>query len=162
MEWVWLLVSLLGLGALWLLIRSIEKLVTNIKNHDDERRIASQALAERIAGEEENFERKQAAKEFLLTPRSPRADGQVPPEFKEAMSVLNSAELLETMVAKVFGDPKDTEMITAEQSAFAQPVTTKAVAKGNGVLPVKTKTATDKTGLSKAEQKMLKKIKRES
>ena len=66
------------------------------------------------------------------------------------------------MVQKAFGSPKDAGDITASESAFAVRSAKTVVANGNGVLPVKTKRADDKTGLTKAERKMLKKIKQVS
>ncbi len=162
MEWLWLLVSLLGLGALWLIIMGLEKLVTHIKASDDARRAAADKLEKRIANEEENFAMKQAAKEYLLASRPVTAGSKVPTEFAVAMDTLSSDELLDTLVQKAFGNPQDTQNITATQSAFAQQPAKMAVAKGKGVLPVKAKRADDKTGLTKAEQKMLKKIKQGS
>lgn len=162
MEWLWLLVSVLGLGAMWLIIWGLEKLVAQMKTRDDARRVATDELAERIAVEEENFERKQAAKEYLSQSHPTESGDRAPQEFIDAINTLSAEELLDTMVQKVFGEPKDTQNITASQSAFSQQPVKTAVAKGNGVLPVKTKRADDKTGLSKAEQKMLKKIKQGS
>ena len=133
-----------------------------MKNRDDERQVAADKLAERIAVEEETFERKQAAKAYLSQPLPAKEGDRAPQEFIDAINTLSSEELLDTMVQKVFGDPKDTEDITASQSAFSQQPAKTVVASGNGVVPVKTKRADDKTGLSKAEQKMLKKIKQGS
>ena len=162
MEWLWLLICVLGLAAMWGVIVGLEKLVVRMKNRDDERRIATDELAERIAVEEGNFERKQAAKEYLSKPLPPKQGDRVPQEFMDAFDALSADELLDTMVEKAFGAPKNAEDITASQSAFSQQPAKTVVASGNGVLPVKTKRAGDKTGLSKAEQKMLKKIKQES
>ena len=162
MEWLWLGVFALGLGAMWLIIWGLEKLVVQMKNRDDARRVATDKLAERIAVEEETFERKQAAKEYLSQSHPAQEGDRAPQEFIDAMNTLSADELLDTMVQKVFGDPKDTQNITASQSAFSQQPAKTVVASGNGVLPVKTKRADDKTGLSKAEQKMLKKIKQGS
>lgn len=153
MEWLWLLVSLLGLGALWLIIMGLEKLVGHLKTNDDVRREATDKLEKRIAEAEEDFAMKQAAKEYLLSPQPATTDGKVPAAFAAAMDTLSSDELLDTLVQKAFGNPQDTQKITATQSVFAQQPAKKAVANGNGVLPVKTKKADDKTGLTKAEQK---------
>ena len=162
MEWLWLLVFVLGLGAMWLIIWGLEKLVAQMKIRDDERQVATDKLAKRIAAEEENFERKQAAKDYLSQPHPAKADGRAPQEFVDAIKALSTEELLDTMVQQVFGEPQDTANITASQSAFSQQPAKTVVASGNGVLPVKTKRADDKAGLSKAEQKMLKKIKQGS
>lgn len=162
MEWLWLLVCALGLGAMWLIIWGLEKLVAQMKSSDDARRVATDKLTERIAVEEEDFERKQAAKEYLSQSHAAKADGRAPQEFIDAINTLSADELLDTMVQKVFGEPKDTQNITASQSAFSQQPAKTVVANGNGVLPVKTKRADDKTGLTKAERKMLKKIKQGS
>ena len=162
MEWLWLGISVLGLVAMWLVIWGLEKLMAQMKTRDDERRVATDKLTQRIAVEEETFVRKQAAKEYLSQSHPAKEDGSAPQEFINAINTLSAEELLDTMVQKVFGDPKDTENITASQSAFSQQPAKTVVASGNGVLPVKTKRADDKTGLSKAEQKMLKKIKQGS
>ena len=67
--------------------------------------------------------------------------------------------MIQAVSNRVFGAPQDTNVITADQSAFDQlQQPKKVIAKGEGITPVKVKPV-EKSGLSKAEQKMLKKIK---
>lgn len=160
MEWLWLLLALAGLGLLWLAMRGMDQLVRRVKSRDDARRADSAVLERKIAHEEANFLKVQAAKDYIENSR-PAADAdpdEVPQEFKDAISVLSGDELLDSMVKRFFGDTKDTSGITATQSAFDQTPAKTAVAKGNGVLPVKSK-PTGKGSLSKAEEKIYKKIK---
>lgn len=160
MEWLWLLLALAGLGLLWLAIRGIDQLVKRVKSRDDSRRADAVRLEQKIAREEANFLRVRAAKDFLERPQdnlNPDSN-EVPQEFRDAMTLLSGDEFLDSMVKGVFGPTKDASGITATQSAFDSTPAPTAVAKGNGVLPVKAGPA-EKGALSKAEQKIYKKIK---
>lgn len=160
MEWLWLLLLLVGLGGLWLAIMGVERLSRKVKNREVKLRRETDALREKIAVEEDNFLRAQAAKDFIEhSPSSPAADPDaVPAEFKDAMSLLSSDELLDSMVKKMFGENRNADSITATQSAFEREPAQVAVAQGAGILPIKAKPST-KSALTKSEQKMLKKIK---
>ena len=160
MEWVWLLLGVAGLGLLWLLIIGMEKLSERLKAHDDARRIAAREIAARTAEAEEEFLEQQSAKadaqDFIETGTFTDKDD---PRLKEAIETLSSDELVHSLTRRMLGTPQGTAGITATRSAFDQmPVHKKAVAKGDGVMPVKVKPS-GKSALSKSKQKMLKKIK---
>ena len=57
MEWLWLILSIVGLGLLWLLIMGMEKLTERLKANDEARRIQKQDIAERTAEAEAGFNR---------------------------------------------------------------------------------------------------------
>ena len=155
MEWLWLFLGIVGLALLWLLIMWVEKLAQRLKVHDEERRLASADIAERTAQAEAELIEKQATKDVAMDTNNPEEMAI----FREAVDALNTQELIQAVSNRVFGAPQDTKIITANQSAFdhlQQP--RKVVAQGEGITPVKVKPA-EKSGLSKAEQKMLKKIK---
>ena len=163
MEWLWLFLGIVGLALLWLLIMWVEKLAQRLKVHDEERRLASADIAERTAQAEAELIEKQATKDVAMDIiENGEIDTNNPEEmaiFREAVDALNTQELIQAVSNRVFGAPQDTKIITANQSAFdhlQQP--RKVVAQGEGITPVKVKPA-EKSGLSKAEQKMLKKIK---
>ena len=160
MEWLWLILALVGLGLLWLLIMGMEKLTERLKEHDEARRAAREDIAERTAEAEEDFlihqYEKANAMDYIENGEFKEGGD---PKLHEAIRTLNSSELVQSMARRMFGEPQGTDAITASRSAFDQtPVRKKAVAKGNGVSPVKVKSS-GKSELSKAEQKMLKKIK---
>lgn len=162
MDWLWLILLLIGLGGLWFIIWGLERLTERMKKRDDQQRRDSRALQEKIDQEERKFLQVQAAKDYIINvdniPEGP--NGGVAPELSHAMSVLSSEEFVEAVITKAFaGAPaQNPDRVTASRSAFDEEPEKVAVANGNGVLPVKTK-ASRKSGLSKAEQKMLKKIK---
>ena len=162
MDWLWLFLSILGLGILWLAIWGIERLTERLKVHDEERRRMDQIIAQRTAKAEAEFLEQQAAKEdaraYLENVDFDKNNPVHVEMLHEALQTLSSTEVVESMVKRVFGNPVGTEEITAKQSAFDQVSSKKAVAKGDGVMPVKVKPSTRST-LSKSEQKMLKKIK---
>ncbi len=163
MDWLWLFLGIVGLALLWLLIMWIERLAQRIKIQDEQRRITSKDIAERTAKAEAELMEKQYEKEVAMDIiQNGDIDTNNPEDmaiFKEAVDTLSSQELIQAVSNRVFGAPQGTDDITANKSAFdelQQPQ--KVVAKGDGVTPVKVKPA-EKSGLSKAEQKMLKKIK---
>lgn len=159
-EWLWLLLALAGLGLLWLAIMGMEQLVKRVKSRDDARRADSAVLEQKIAHEEADFLRVRAAKDFIENgqPDVNADPNEVPQEFKDAISVLSGDELLDSMVKRAFGENRGAADIIATQSAFDHNPAKTVVAKGNGVLPVKAQPAT-KSSLTKAEEKMFKKIK---
>lgn len=160
MEWLWLLLALIGLGLIWLAMWGIDQLVKRVKTRDDTRRADAVRLEQKIAREETDFLRVRAAKDFLEKPQTnPDADSnEVPQEFRDAMTLLSGDEFLDSMVKGVFGAERDASSVMATRSAFDTTPVKTAVAKGNGVSPVKAGPA-DKRALSKAEQKIYKKIK---
>ena len=161
MEWLWLFLGVVGLGLLWLLIIGVEKLSERLKAHDDARRIATKRIAERTAEAEADFMIKQYkkanAKDFIengdFGDQSDPANAEA---LKTAIDTLSSEELVQAVTKRIMGTPSDVDAITAKQSAFDQSPVRKAVAKGDGVSPVK---SSSRSALSKSEQKMLKKIK---
>lgn len=159
-EWLWLLLALAGLGLLWLAIMGMEQLVKRVKNRDDAQRARSAVLEQKIAREEADFLHVQAAKDFIENARFDQDtdSAAVSQGLQDAVDTLSGDELLDSMVKRLFGEAKGTAGITATQSAFAQKPAKTAVAKGNGVLPVKAK-PTGKGTLTKAEAKIYKKIK---
>ena len=160
MDWLWLFLGLIGLGLLWLLIIGLEKLTERMKEQDEARRIAEHNVAERTAQAESDFlimERaKASAKDYIETAQVTDDNDKL---LSDAIDLLSSEELIDSFAKRALGNPKDTNDITAAQSVFDQtPVRKKAVAKGSVSAPVKVKSS-DKSALSKSEQKMLKKIK---
>lgn len=160
MEWLWLILGVAGLGLLWLLIIGMEKLTERLKEHDEARRLTRQDIAARTAAAEEEFLEDQyakaSAKDYI---ENGDFTGKDDPRLKEAIETLSSEELVQSVTRRMFGNPEGTDGITATRSAFDQtPVRKRAVAKGDGVSPVKVR-PTVKSTLSKSEQKMLKKIK---
>lgn len=158
MEWLWLILSVVGLGLLWLLIIGMEKLTQRLKEHDEIRKVTAKNIAKRTAEAEAEFMEQQYAKanakDFIE-----HADFEEDSEkLKEAIDTLSSEELVHSMAKRVFGAAEGTDGITAKQSAFDQVKPKKVLAKGDSVTPVKVKSA-EKPALSKSEQKMLKKIK---
>lgn len=163
MDWLWLFLGIVGLALLWLLIMWVERLAQRLKVQDEERRLASADIAERTAQAEAELIEKQATKDIAMDIiENGDIDTDNPEEmaiFKEAIETLNTQELIQAVSNRVFGAPQDTDVITADQSAFDQlQQPKKVIAKGEGITPVKVKPV-EKSGLSKAEQKMLKKIK---
>lgn len=162
MEWLWLILSIVGLGLLWLLIMGMEKLTERLKANDEARKIHKQDIAERTAEAEAEFIERQYAKasamEYIETADlSDRNNSEQMSMLQEAIDTLNTDELIQSVARRVFGPNQGTDGIKAEQSAFdVQPK--KVTAKGDGITPVKVKPASKST-LSKSEQKMLKKIK---
>ena len=163
MEWLWLFLSIVGLGLLWLLIMGVEKLTERLKAHDEARRQATAQIAKRTAEAESVFLARQNAKAYAKDfienadfndQSNPDNDAMI----QAAVQTLSTAELLQSVSKRVFGAPKGTDGITAKRSAFDQTQPKKVVAKGEGVTPVKVKPSA-KPVLSKSEQKMLKKIK---
>ena len=55
MDWLWLLLAVIGLGLLWLLIMGMEKLSERMRANDDARRIAAREIAERTAAAENAY-----------------------------------------------------------------------------------------------------------
>lgn len=163
MEWVWLILSVVGLGLLWLLILAMDKLTLRLKEHDEARKITVKNIKRRTEEAEADFLEKQQAKadakEFIETADfSDATDDETEELLKEAIDTLSSQELVQAVAKRVFGSPESTDVITAQQSAFDEVRSKRVVAKGDGITPVKVKSAS-KSELSKAEQKMLKKIK---
>lgn len=162
MDWLWLFLALIGLGLLWMLIVGMEKLTERLKDHDEARRMAAKKMAERTAEAEAEFisqaYEKASAKAFIETADLNDSNPENDEALNEAINTLSTRELVRSMTKRVFGNPQGTEQITATQSALDLAPTQKVVAKGDGVTPVKAKTA-GKSALSKTEQKMLKKIK---
>ena len=162
MEWLWLILSIVGLGLLWLLIMGVEKLTERLKAHDEARRVVAARIAERTAEAESEFLEKQYAKTYAkdyIENADLNADNPKNAEaLQEAINTLSSDELVQSMAKRMFGAPEGTDGITATQSAFDQLKPKRVVAKGEGVTPVKVKSSS-KSALSKSEQKMLKKIK---
>ncbi|MCM1404038.1 MAG: hypothetical protein NC133_00815 [Prevotella sp.] len=160
MDWLWLFLSVVGLGLLWLLIMGVEKLTERLKAHDEARQRAAQRIAERTAVAEADLLAKQYAKasaqDYIAN-----ADADDPAnaeKLAEAINTLSADELVDSLTMRAFGAPEGTDGITAKQSAFDHLHAQKVVARGNGVTPVKVKSS-GKSALSKSEQKMLKKIK---
>lgn len=162
MEWLWLFLGIVGLALLWLLIMWVERLAQRLKVHDEERRTSTQDIAARTAEAEAEFlemqEVKAVAKDIIENAEIDSNDPEQVQMFVDAVDALSSQELIQSVANRVFGAPQDTNVITANQSAFDQLQPKKVVAKGDGVTPVKVKPA-GKSTLSKAEQKLLKKIK---
>ena len=158
MEWLWLFLGVAGLVLLWLLIIAMDKLVLRLKEHDEARKITVKNIKRRTEEAEADFLEKQyakaEAKDYIENGEFTGNDQTL----QEAIDTLSSQELVRSVAKRVFGNPESTEIITARQSAFDQIKTKKAIAKGDGITPVKVKPA-NKSALSKAEQKMLKKIK---
>ena len=168
MEWLWLCLALIGLGLLWLMIIGLEKLMQKLKEHDEARRLSARSVAERTAEAEADFMRhesakaraKAQAKDYLENADFGDAENPEHAEaLREAIDTLSTEEFTEAMARRIMGAPQSTESISATQSAFAQTPVRKVVAKGEGVAPVKVKSGSGKSALSKSEQKMLKKIK---
>ena len=160
MEWLWLILGIAGLGLLWLLIITMEKLTERLKVHDEARRLAKKDIAERTAAAESEFLEDQYAKanakDYI---ENADFSGNDDPQLKAAIETLSSEELVQSAVRRMFGTPQGTDDITASRSAFDQtPTHKKVLAKGDGVTPVKVRSSARST-LSKSEQKMLKKIK---
>ena len=159
MEWLWLFLAVIGLGLLWLLIIGMEKLSERLKINDEARRIANKDIAERTAEAEANFWQEKAAKanaqDYI---EHAEFNGQDDVSLREAIDTLNSQELVQSVAKRMFGSNKSIREIQATQSVFDQNPVRKVVAKGESVTPVKVKSSS-KAQLSKAEQKMLKKIK---
>lgn len=163
MEWLWLLLSVVGLGVLWLLIMGVEKLTARLKANDEARRYAVKDIEQRTSKAEALFveeqEAKAEAKSFIENADfSNEDDPENAAKLHEAIDTLSSDELLQSVAKRMFGVPEGTDGITASQSAFDQVRPQKVVASGDSVSPIKVKSA-DKPALSKSEQKMLKKIK---
>ena len=160
MEWLWLILGVAGLGLLWLLIIGMEKLTDRLKEHDDARRRDREDIAARTAAAESQFLADRYAKDSAMDYiENGNFDGQNDEELKAAIKTLSSEELVQSAARRLFGAPQGTESITATHSAFDQtPVHHRAVAKGDGVTPVKVRSSA-RNALSKSEQKMLKKIK---
>ncbi len=163
MDWLWLFLGIAGLVILWLLIIGMDKLTQRLKIHDEARKISTQNIAERTAEAEVEFLRKQYAKDrakaFLENTEFKADDPYQKADLEQAMGALSSEEFVQSVAKRIFGIAEGTQGITASQSAFDQmPVRKKAVANGDGVTPVKVKSF-ENSRLSKAEQKMLKKIK---
>ena len=59
MDWLWLLLSLAGLGLLWLLIMALDKLVLRLKEHDEARKITIKSIKQRTAEAEAELLEKQ-------------------------------------------------------------------------------------------------------
>ena len=147
MEWLWLFLGIIGLGLLWLLIIGMDKLTDRLKENDEARRRTARDIAERTA--------KADAKDYIENADLSNQDDSA---LKQAIDTLSGDELVQSVAKRVLGAPQGTDGITATQSAFDQTPVHKVVAKGEGVMPVKVKSA-EKSMLSKSEQKMLKKIK---
>lgn len=159
MEWLWLLLGVVGLGLLWLLIIGIEKLTERLKEHDEARRRAAKEIMQRTTAAESDLLMQEAikasAKDYIENADFNDDDDGA---LRAAVDTLSSEELIESMAKRMLGAPQSTAGITATRSAFDQNPVRKVVAKGDGVLPVKVKPS-GKSALSKSEQKMLKKIK---
>jgi len=129
-----------------------------LKEHDEARKITVKNIKRRTEEAEADFLEKQhakaEAKDYIENGDFTDNDQTL----QEAIDTLSSQELVQSVAKRVFGNPESTEIITARQSAFDQIKNKKAIAKGDGITPVKVKPA-NKSALSKAEQKMLKKIK---
>lgn len=162
MEWLWLFLGVAGLGLLWLLIKGMEKLTDRLKIHDEARRQALDHIAERTAEAETAFIEEQLVKDHAKNyiENADLSDQENPENvaiLQDAIQTLSSAELVQSVAKRMFGTPEGTNSITATQSIFDQVNPKKVVAKGESATPIKVKPAT-KSSLSKAEQKMLKKI----
>lgn len=163
MEWLWLILSIVGLGLLWLLIMGMDKLTQRLKAHDEARQRDIKRIKARTDAAEEDLIRKQyvkaSAQDYI---ENADFGDQNNPEnaamLAEAMNTLSSEELVQSVARRMFGAPAGTDGITANQSALDHLHAKKVVAKGEGVTPVKVKSS-GKSALSKSEQKMLKKIK---
>ena len=168
MEWLWLCLAVVGLGLLWLLIIGIEKLTQRLKENDEARRRANKRVAERTAAAEADFMEqeyekavtKAAAQDFIAN--GDFGDTKNPENaaiLQEAINTLSTEEFIQSVAKRMMGEPQGTDSIAATKSAFERTPVHKVVAKGDGVIPVKAKASNAKSSLSKAEQKMLKKIK---
>ena len=161
MDWLWLLLSLAGLGLLWLLIMALDKLVLRLKEHDEARKITIKSIKQRTEEAEaellENQYLKEGAKDYIENADLSSEDPDDKATLKEAIETLSSRELVQSVAKRIFGGRPSTDEIMASQSAFDNPK--KVVANGDGITPVKVKSSS-KSGLSKSEQKLLKKIKR--
>lgn len=161
MEWLWFILGVAGLGLIWLLIVAMDKLSLRLKEHDEARKLAAKDIRERTEEAEEQFLEEQyikaEAKDFIEN-----ADFDESPEQKEilkkAINALTPDELVQSVTRRVFSNREGNGAITADESALDHLGTKKVVAKSEGITPVKVKKS-EKNGLSKAEQKMLKKIK---
>ena len=162
MEWVWLLLAIVGLGILWMLIVGVEKLTERLRLHDEARNLAARRIAAETDAAEADFMEKQYikadAKAFIENADfSNQNDPDNTARLQSAISTLSSAELVEALTKRTFGTTSGTAEITANQSAFEVDHLKTVVARSSAVNPVKVKPAT-KSALSKSEQKMLKKI----
>ena len=63
MEWLWLLLSVAGLGLLWLLIVAMDKLTLRLKEHDEARKITIKSIKQRTEEAEAEFLEEQSLKE---------------------------------------------------------------------------------------------------
>ena len=63
MEWLWLLLSVGGLGLLWLLIVAMDKLTLRLKEHDEARKITIKSIKQRTEEAEAEFLEEQSLKE---------------------------------------------------------------------------------------------------
>jgi len=162
MDWLWLFLGIAGLVLLWLLIIGMDKLTQRLKAHDEARKISTQNIAERTAEAEAEFLRKQyekdRAKAFIENTDFKAGDPYQKVDLEQALGTLSSEEFVQSVAKRIFGAAEGTNGITAAQSALDQMPTKKAVASGDGITPVKVKSAGNYT-MSKAEQKLLKKIK---
>ena len=162
MEWLWLLLSVAGLGLLWLLIVAMDKLTLRLKEHDEARKITIKSIKQRTEEAEAEFLEEQSlkeeAKDYIENADLSNNDPESREAFKEAINTLSSKEFMDSVMKRVFGAPTSMDEIKANQSALEQVSPKKAVAKGDSVTPVKVRSSS-KTPLSKTEQKMLKKIK---
>ena len=162
MEWLWLLLSVAGLGLLWLLIVAMDKLTLRLKEHDEARKITIKSIKQRTEEAEAEFLEEQSLKEeaknYIINGDLGSDDPESKATLREAIDLLSSKELVQSVTKRLFGNPEGTDGITAQQSALEQVGKKKAVAKGDSVTPVKVRSSS-KVPLSKAEQKMLKKIK---
>jgi|GEM_PF-3481322 len=168
MEWLWLCLAVVGLGLLWLLIIGMEKLTERLKEHDEARRLAAKSIAKRTAEAEASFMEEEYAKAAVKAnakdyiENADFGDTSKPENaevLRDAIDALTPEEFVTSMAKRMIGEPQGTESIAATKSAFDRDPVRKVVAKGEGVSPVKVKNAPGKATLSKAEQKMLKKIK---
>ena len=162
MEWLWLVLGMVGLGLLWLLIIGMEKLTERLRAHDEARRLAAERIAERTAAAESDLLEKEYAKanakDYIENADlNDIDDPDHATALQEAVQTLSTDELVQSVAKRMFGVPQGTNGIIATQSAFDQTPPKKVVAKGEGITPVKVKPST-KPALSKSEQKMLKKI----
>lgn len=162
MDWIWLLLGVVGLALLWLVIMWMEKLAERLKVHDEERKLTTADIAKRTAEAEAKFLEEQAikenAKDIVAHAQIDQNDPEQVKMFIDAVDQLSTEELVQAATTRAFGAPQELDEFTAKQSAFDQLNPKKVVAKGDGITPVKVKPAGN-SALSKSEQKMLKKIK---
>jgi hypothetical protein len=156
MEWLWLLLFLVLLGALWLAIKGVDWLTEYTKEKSRIVKEGTETIAEVTEKEEQEFLRRQENKakfDKVLT----QGDKE---KFSEVLNNLSLSEFGDIVFEKVFDNKaeENKKSVIAAKSAFAKQIETKAVAKGGGIMPIFAKKP--KGALSKEEQKIYEKVKK--